>query len=187
MRLDTLGQDELVIALTMKHRAGSVSFRPFLDQILFLIHGELIHRYSFNDEADDAAGATLTDSVGGANGTVLGAGVFFTGTALDLPGGNSNSAAYGDLPNYLISPHAAVTIDAGGNNWGRIFDFGSTQNDGSGGEIIGPGGTNGGGTAGLDYFILIASRGGNYDQQRIEVRNEDPACGGNTTGACRAS
>ena len=173
----------------MKHQA-----KPWVGVILAFsmsnalpIYGDLIHRYSFNGEAGDATGATLIDSVGGANGTVLGAGALFTGTGLDLPGGNSNSAAYGDLPNNLISPHAAVTIegwvtiDAGGNNWGRIFDFGSTQNDGSGGEITGPGNTNGGGTAGLDYFILTASRGGNYDQQRIEVRNEDPAGGGNTT------
>lgn len=148
------------------------------------LQGQLIHRYSFSNEAGDATGGTLTDSVGDAHGTVLGAGALFTGTALDLPGGSSDTAAYGDLPNNLVSTQTAVTIegwvtiDGNAGNWGRIFDFGSTESDGGSGEITGPGNTNGGGTSGLDYFILTASRGGNYNQQRIEIRNEDPAGGG---------
>lgn len=139
----------------------------------------LIHRYSFNDAAGDATGATLVDSVGGADGVVQGAGANFTGTGLDLPGGGSGTAAYGDLPNNLISSHTAVTvegwvtIDAGGNSWARIFDFGSTEPGGANGEVTGPGNTNGGGTAGLDYFFLSAARGGNYNDQRVEVRFED--------------
>ncbi|MGI9243420.1 MAG: LamG-like jellyroll fold domain-containing protein, partial [Verrucomicrobiales bacterium] len=148
----------------------------------------LIHRYSFNSPAGDATDAVLTDSVGSADGVVLGSGALFTGSALDLPGGSSDTAAYGDLPNNLISPlteltiEGWITIDGGVNNWGRIFDFGSTEPGGSvDGEVTGPGNTNGGGTAGLDYFILTASRGADYDVQRIEVRNEDPAGGGITT------
>ena len=146
--------------------------------------GALVHRYSFNDAAGDATGAALTDSVGGAHGVVQGAGANFTGTGLDLPGGGSGTAAYGDLPNNLVSVHSSVTfegwvtIDGGGNNWARIFDFGSTE---GGGEITGPGNTNGGGAQGLDYFFLSASRGGDYNAQRIEVRNEDPAGGGIST------
>ena len=57
----------------------------------------------------------------------------------------------------------------------RIFDLGSSEGEG---EITGPGDTNGGGTAGLDYLMLTANRGDNVNQQRVEWRNEDPAGGG---------
>jgi hypothetical protein len=49
------------------------------------------------------------------------------------------------------------------------------------GEVTGPGNTNGGGTQGLDYIMLSAARGGNYNQQRLEIRNLDPAGGGINT------
>ena len=148
------------------------------------LHGQLIHRYSFSNTAGNATGGLLTDSVGGAHGVVQGAGALFTGGGLDLPGGSSDTAAYGDLPNNLISVHSTVTvegwvtIDAGGPSWTRIFDFGSTE---GGGEITGPGNTNGGGAQGLDYFMLSASRGADHNVQRIEIRNEDPAGGGVST------
>jgi hypothetical protein len=125
--------------------------------------------------------------VGGADGTVRGAGALFTGSGLDLPGGSSDTQAYGDLPNNLISTHSAVTVEGwltiSGNSgaWARIFDFGSTEPGGAAGEITGPGNTNGGGTAGLDYFFLSAARGGDYNLQRVEVQNEDPAGGGIAT------
>jgi len=139
----------------------------------------LVHRYSFNDAAGDASGAQLTDSVGGAHGVVQGAGAVFTGSGLDLPGGASDSAAYGDLPNNLISVHDAVTVegwvtvDATSNGWARVFDFGSTEPGGVGGEVTGPGNTNGGGTAGMDYFFLSATVGNDYNTQRVELRNVD--------------
>ncbi|MGC6466785.1 MAG: LamG-like jellyroll fold domain-containing protein [Akkermansiaceae bacterium] len=149
------------------------------------LNAELIHRYSFNNDAGDAAGGTLEDSIGGAHGVVQGAGAVFTGTGLDLPGGSSESAAYGDLPNNLISPHTEVTvegwirIESNAGTWARIFDFGSTEPGGGiAGEVTGPGNTNGGGTAGLDYFFLSAARGADYNVQRVEIRNEDPAGGG---------
>ena len=153
----------------------------------FSTQAVLIHRYSFNDAVGDATGATLTDSVGSAHGVVRGAGAVFTGSGLDLPGGGSGTAAYGDLPNNLVSVHSSVTfegwvtIDGGGNPWARIFDFGSTNPGGLNGEVTGPGNTNGAGTDGLDYIFLSASRGGDYNAQRVEIRNEDPAGGGITT------
>lgn len=146
--------------------------------------GALVHRYSFSNPAGDASGATLTDSVGGVDGLVRGGGAVFTGSGLALPGGSSETQAYGDLPNNLISTRTAVTVegwvsvDGDSGAWARIFDFGSTESDGSGGEISGPGNTNGGGTAGLDYFLLSAARGGDYNLQRVEVRDEDPGGGG---------
>jgi len=151
----------------------------------------LIHRWAFNEPASTAPdGATFSDSIGGADGAVRGDGANFTGTGLDLPGGDSlnGKAAYGDLPNGLISSltdatfEGWVTVDSSnGGGWTRLFDFGSTMPGGLNGEITGPGNTNGGGTQGLDYIMLSASRGGNYDQQRIEIRNEDPAGGGVNT------
>jgi hypothetical protein len=140
------------------------------------LHGQLIHRYSFNSPAGDATGATLTDSVGGADGSVLGAGALFTGTGLDLPGGASTTQAYGDLPNGLISSNTAVTIegwvtiDSTDQGWARIFDFGSSAL----GEVTGPGG----GGNGTDYLFLSATVGADYNAQRVEVRNEDPGGGG---------
>lgn len=140
------------------------------------VHGQLIHRYSFDNPAGDATEATLTDSVGGADGIVRGAGAIFTGASLDLPGGSSATRAYGDLPNGLISSQTAVTlegwitIDSTDQPWARIFDFGSSAL----GEVTGPGG----GGDGTDYLFLSATIGGDYNAQRLEVRNEDPAGGG---------
>ena len=102
----------------------------------------------------------LLDSVGGANGTVVGVGASLTGSELVLPGGPSADAPYADLPNGIISSltdasvEAWVTID-GAQNWGRIFDFGSTAPGGDAGEVEEPGG----GGEGLDYLALAAERG----------------------------
>ncbi|MCA9151419.1 MAG: LamG domain-containing protein [Planctomycetales bacterium] len=142
-----------------------------------------IHRYSFNNAAGDATGGVLIDSVGGADGVVLGEGTSFTGTSLKLSGGPSATAGYADLPNGLISSLNEVTFEAwvtldGAQNWGRIFDFGSSDiGGGVGGEVTGPGG----GGEGKDYFELSAGIGTDYNAQRIELRNEDPAGGGTST------
>lgn len=146
-----------------------------------------IHRYSFsNAAAADAGGATLIDSVGNANGVVLGDGSSFTGTGLKLNGGSSETAAYGDLPNGLISKLTDATIETwasidGVQNWGRLFDFGSNNPGGDDGEIEGPGETNGGTNEGSDYLALTASRGTEVNNHRLEIRNEDPAGGGVAT------
>jgi len=146
-----------------------------------------IHRYSFsNAAAGEAEGAVLIDSVGGANGEVIGSGASLTGSGLSLPGGTSDIAPYGDLPNGLISGLIDTTIETwmtvdGAQNWGRVFDFGSSEPGGEDGEIDGLGDTNGGGVAGLDYLALTASRGTDTTVARLELRNEDPAGGGTTT------
>ncbi|MEZ5299256.1 MAG: LamG-like jellyroll fold domain-containing protein [Verrucomicrobiales bacterium] len=135
----------------------------------------LVHRYSFSE----GSGALITDSVGGANGAVLGAGATWATTGqLTLPGGSSGSAAYVDLPNGIISSLNGISIESWHtplttNSWGRVWDFGST----TGGELAGPGG---GGT-GLDYLILSNSIGTDPNRQRVEWRNEDPAGGGIAT------
>ena len=142
-----------------------------------------IHRYSFgNPAAGDATDAVISDSVGGANGVVLGEGSSFDGNKLSLDGGGSDFAAYVDLPNGLISALTDVTIESwvtieGVHNWARVFDFGSTSPGGEDGELDDVGG----GGEGLDYFLLSASRGTESNLHRVEIRNEDPAGGGATT------
>ncbi len=145
----------------------------------------LVNRYSFDDNVAGVAnsGETVIDSLGGADGTILGAGAFWTGTGVDLPGGSSATAAYIDLPNGLVSTktqvtlEAFVTIDGTTTNWGRIFDFGSTTDPnntaGPGIELFGPGG----GGEGRDYILLSAARGTDYNLQRIGFRNADPTAG----------
>jgi len=142
-----------------------------------------VHRYSFNEAAGDATGLTFVDSVAGANGTVLGEGATFTGTRLVLPGGDSTIQAYGDLPNGLLSSNGVANAGSGGfsfetwfkhtgnQNWGRVFDFGSSGNavDGTA-EVLGPGG----GGEGRDYLMYSAQNGTDVNNRRLEVRNEDP-------------
>lgn len=85
----------------------------------------LVHRYSFEHE-----GTTVLDSVGGADGTFIGASLDGRGFAVFTGGGE-----YINLPNALLSGRDAVTIevwfiwDAPNSgeiySWQRIFDFGS--------------------------------------------------------------
>lgn len=142
-----------------------------------------LHRYSFDSTATgDAEGVEITDSIGGAHGIVVGEGASFDNGTLQLTGGTSDFAAYGDLPNGLISGLTDVTIEAwasvnSAQGWSRIFDFGSTAPGGEAGELEEPGG----GGEGLDYLFLSAEIGTDTLNQRVEIRNEDPAGGGMTT------
>ncbi len=134
-----------------------------------------IHRYSFNNSAGPAGAATITDAIGTAHGTVLGAGANFTGSRITLPGGNSATAGYVDLPNLLLSTNGAanggsgqITLEGwvknnGNQNWGRIFDFGS----GTAGEVTGPGGA----FEGRDYFFLSSADGTNPQRHNTGFRN----------------
>ena len=86
----------------------------------------LVHRYSFTSDAND--------SVGAANGTLLGGATISSG-AVVLNG----SGGYVDLPNGIVSTLSNVTFEAwltdnGSGNWARIIDFGcSTGGDGAAG------------------------------------------------------
>ncbi|MGA2245283.1 MAG: LamG-like jellyroll fold domain-containing protein [Verrucomicrobiota bacterium] len=78
--------------------------------------GTLAHRYSFTTDA--------TDSVGGANGTLVGDATIAT-NALQMDG---TQGSYLDLPPGLIHNYAAVTLDTWATfnntaNWARLFDF----------------------------------------------------------------
>ena len=106
----------------------------------------LAHRYSF----EGPPGSTfVADSVGAANGSLLGGGAFTGDGKLNLFGANG----FVDLPNGIVSSLSNVTFEAwltwnGGSQWQRIFDFGSNS-----------GGENGQGT-GLTYLALTSRSGG---------------------------
>jgi hypothetical protein len=118
---------------------------------------QLVHRYSFSE----AQGATnLADSVGGANGILIGAvNATLTGTQLTLPGGPSDTdgtfntaAAYASLPGGLISSLTNVSFEAwvtwnDSIAWERLFDFG---------DSVGGAGLQNGGTS---YFLFTPQAG----------------------------
>jgi hypothetical protein len=90
----------------------------------------LVHRYTF-----DGAGTTVVDSIGGANGTVIGASLTGQGT-LTLLGLTGDQAQYVVLPHGLLRELHDATFEAWINwagsaardgtrtPWQRIFDFG---------------------------------------------------------------
>ncbi len=89
----------------------------------------LQHRYSFTSDA--------SDSIGGANGTLMGSAVV-SGGMLRLYGTNSS---YVNLPGGIVTSNQAATIEAWvvfrtNSAWARLFDFGSTA--GYGTNITGP-------------------------------------------------
>ena len=104
-----------------------------------------IHRYSFSEGDSgtaDIAGRVIVDSIGGADGVVKGIGSTASSTTLSLKGGESDSAAYVDLPNGLISGLTDATLEGwftsnGPGFWSKVFDFGSSE----GGEFTEPGGS----------------------------------------------
>jgi Concanavalin A-like lectin/glucanases superfamily len=112
--------------------------------------GSLIHRYSF-----DGTGATVVDSVGGADGTLIN-GVMLDGSGvLTLPGEHITPPGpdeYANLPNGLISSLSEVTIIAwttwvNGAGYQRVFDFGISDT----GE--------GQGNSGKSYVAVMPSTG----------------------------
>jgi hypothetical protein len=145
------------------------------------------HRYSFTNAPGAAPdGSVVQDSIGSAHGVVRGGGATFTGGRLSLPGGAATTAAYVDLPNYMLSTNSVdkggsggVTFEAfykltGNRTWARVFDFGSSDIDPTaavvGGEVTGPGG----GGEGLDYLFLSAQSGGDVNRREADIRNQDP-------------
>jgi len=104
----------------------SESGAPPDDPELVALREALIHRYRFN------LGASLVDSVGGANAVSQGV-TFSTGAAVF-----AGTDQYLDLPNTLLSGVTNVTFEAwviwdvtdpnaSTSEWQRIFDFGSNS------------------------------------------------------------
>jgi hypothetical protein len=88
----------------------------------------LLHRYSFVSDA--------TDSVGGANGTIVapGAGSPVTiNNGLTLPGGGGPGySGYVTLPGGILTNTTSLTVECwvtqnNGNTWGQIWNFNNSQ------------------------------------------------------------
>jgi hypothetical protein len=84
----------------------------------------LLHRYSFTADAND--------SVGTANGTLVG-GAFITNGTVALSGVGSSGTAgdYVDLPNNMLTNVTTISMevwatDKGSLGWARIWDFGNS-------------------------------------------------------------
>lgn len=149
----------------------------------------LKHRYSFGNTAGALAnGAQVTDSIGGANGTVRGTGANATGSGVRLAGGSSSTSAYIDFPNGIASGSGElfpglevvtyelwVTVHSN-KTWSRIIDFGNNSID----EVTGPGGT----FNGADY-LCVSANVGNANDILFERGGEHLTGGGNQfiTGA----
>ncbi len=91
------------------------------------LRGALVHRYRF-----DGTGTTVTDSVGGADGTVRGGATLSGDGELSLVGGTTYQPDYVDLPNGIVSALADATFETwivwnGGQPWQRVFDFGDAM------------------------------------------------------------
>src|ERR1700677_2841537 len=85
----------------------------------------LQHRYSFTSNA--------SDSVGGANGTLIG-NAYITNEALVLPGGGNSDdpSGYVQLPNGRVSNDASITVecwvmDNAGLTWAEAWCFGDSS------------------------------------------------------------
>ena len=83
----------------------------------------LQHEWSFNE----SGGTTASDSVGGANVTLLGA-TSLGGGNLTLPGGSGN---YATFPAGMLASNNSITIetwltDNGGQTWARAWSFGGS-------------------------------------------------------------
>ena len=112
------------VSASFNHQTNTVT--------MYIGQPALAHRYSFTADA--------SDSVGGANGTLVN-GAAISGGAVVLASGANNSAdagvQYVDLPNNLVSNLTTITIetwvtDTGSRNWARIWDLG----DSAGGEDV---------------------------------------------------
>jgi autotransporter-associated beta strand protein len=141
------------------------------------VDADLTHRYSFNDD-------TASDSVGGANGTLVNpsGGASISGGQVNFSNtGTSNNLTqnnYVDLPNNIAKTQN-FTIEGwaswgGGSVWERIFDFGSN----SGGEEI-PGSTTAGYT-GTNY-IFLTPKADNVGAPRLGDLNGEIRLNNNST------
>jgi autotransporter-associated beta strand protein len=118
------------------------------------------HRYSFNE----ASGTNVSDSIGGANGTLLGNAVF-NGTGQVVL--NGTSSTYVNLPSNLLSGLTNVTFDAWftytvGNNNVHLFAMDNGNGTGSSGTYLRYNlYDSGNGHGGTNYFETVISSSGN--------------------------
>jgi uncharacterized repeat protein (TIGR03806 family) len=161
-------------------------------------HADLMNRWSFNNSAGNApAGTAIADSVGSANGAVVGIGTTFNGTSVVLPGtttGNQSPgtiSGYIDLPNGLISSKTHLSVEVWATpvsikNWQRLFNFGrmnsgfgsglTSSSRGSGaatGEILPTATAAPSNTTSYDDLAFAVHRGTAANTQRVLAENDN--------------
>lgn len=167
-----------------------------------------IHRYSFNEPpTSDATGLAIHDSIGGADGVVRGTNTQTTAQfargRLILPASETGTrtgpqmlAAYGDLPNGLLSNNStnkggsgemSVEIwykNLGGVSSARVFDFGScgltTSTTGLEVPDIGNRPSN---DSARDYLFYSSVIGTALNERRLSYQNFDTLPVGTTTNS----
>jgi hypothetical protein len=111
------------VSATFNGKQASLAFN--VSAVAGALPPKLVHRYSFNETA---GATTVKDSVGTADGTLIGTGTFSGTGTLTLPG----TDGYIDLPNGIVSSLSNATFETwttwtGNRLWERIFDFGSSD------------------------------------------------------------
>ncbi|MBP7948227.1 MAG: hypothetical protein KA004_01135 [Verrucomicrobiales bacterium] len=126
-----------------------------------------VQRWSFNEKPGPLTAAELKNEVTFSQKAVpQGWGLRGTGRGVSMPGGHQNFAGYIDLPNHIVSRYDSCTIegwvsvDAGGNYYARVFDFGDSAST----EYFGPGGVTG---EGMDFIVYSACNAYNYDRPEL--------------------
>jgi hypothetical protein len=102
-------------------QGGSAGMPPLTPAVAAL-RASLVHRYSFS-----GTGAIAVDSIGDADAPLIGTELDDRGTLV-----LSGDGAFASLPNGLLPASNNCTIEAwltwrGGDDWQRIFDFGSSS------------------------------------------------------------
>jgi len=122
----TVNASGQLFAMAVGSATVSATFNGTVNNVLVTVGSpKLVHRYSFASDA--------SDSVGGANGTLVGAAKITAG-AVVMPGDTTSAdpaVSFVDLPNNLLAGLTAITIetwatDNGSANWARVWDLGNS-------------------------------------------------------------
>jgi hypothetical protein len=130
----TYGSDGKFHAVGVGNATIQASYQSKTANLTIFVSAEptvLKHRYSFNGAAGTTA---ITDSVGGADGTLINGSATstLTGTGQLTLDGNASSA-YVSLPPGIVSPLTNATFEVwvnyyGGGSWAELYSFGSNFN-----------------------------------------------------------
>jgi hypothetical protein len=149
-----------------------------------------VHRYTMDGLASGVDGTVVPDIIGTganqANGVIRGTGAIVTGGGIDLPGGSSQTQAYLDFPNGLVSGtfnnglgyadasyEVWITVQSN-QNWSRVMDFGTSTS----GELIGPGGA-----FDASRSIMVSATNGTDAAMRFELAGQAAQPGPGTRDA----
>jgi hypothetical protein len=136
---------------------------------LYVSPSMLVHRWSF----DETGGGTAYDSVGGANGTLMGS-TYFSNNAVQLPGGAASAGNYVQFPNGILLGDNAVTIevwltDTEGATWAEPWCIGGSTSGPNPGDQT------------TNYISFIPTSGDGDMRAAFKLLNEEDVVYPNTT------